>query len=1010
MSDDFDAQLDNLEEQIEQLHQEGRYKDAIDIAEQACNLTESHFGPDHPDHATQLNTLAELYMEIGRYDRAEELYREALIIDGNAFGKTDTRYASDLTDLAVLYQKMNRYLKAEGFFKFALQIDSDALGLDHPVCQRGLANLAGLYEEMRAYATRRSEEAEHYQAAGDYSSAEDIYDELSKIHEALRDADRRGLTSTEGPLGQSDSDSTDILLNNLGLMHAQKGNFVEAQRHFAEALAIKRSQGKEQTAGFAQTLNNLAGLHHETANSSEAEQLLQQAIEIYKKTLTDLDDPAYAECVGNLGAVYLGQAEYAKAEPLLKQALAIYARKLGKHHRLYANPLSNLAALHCRQENFSKAEPLYQQCIKIHRKASGEKHPSYATSIGNLAGMYTEMGRFADAEPLCRKALTIRRTALGAQHPLYRESLSDLADILVVTGRTAEALSLMNEAAAIDDLITEQLFPLNSKWEVSLYFHANIRQNLWSFLSIVTQYLSGSPDAVRAALDVVLRRKAIGAEAMFAQREKEVRRRSDTWDVLQRRLETPAENAGIWIDQSLTQQFSKTERTHRETKEKSQISLLQKLLSANRQAVARSLPERSALVEFVHYRVRTIGPSNSRYGEREPEHYVAFVMGADDPDTVRMFDLGDVIKINQLIRDYRFAITGEAEQIERKKQRTIPGVHENTASQSAGQQLAAAVLDPIREAISSYDRVVIAPDDNLARVPFETLPLDGDRKLIDDYCISYLTTGRDALRFGAPWVKHRNGPLVIADPDYDLTEQGQTDPSISSAPHSWFEHLPGTRAEGERLASLLGVKPWLNREALKGQVFYHRSPYVFHLATHGFYLPESDGTSDAPEEALLPERLREYIAENSLRRSGLALAGANTWLNGGTPPAEAEDGLLTAGDVYGMDFMGTQLAVLSACESGLGSVFTGEGIYGLSRAFFLSGVRTLVMSLWKVPDDQTRELMEEFYQRILGGETCAEALRSAQLQLKSRYANPFYWGAFICQGDPETRLDELVTN
>ena len=135
-------------------------------------------------------------------------------------------------------------------------------------------------------------------------------------------------------------------------------------------------------------------------------------------------------------------------------------------------------------------------------------------------------------------------------------------------------------------------------------------------------------------------------------------------------------------------------------------------------------------------------------------------------------------------------------------------------------------------------------------------------------------------------------------------------------------------------------------------------------------------------------------------RSGLALAGANTFLRGGPLPEEAEDGLLTAEDVSGLDLLATELVVLSACETGLGEVRTGEGVFGLQRAFTLAGARTLVMSLWSVPDEATRELMEEFYRRILAGEGRADALRHAQLKLRQKYPDPYFWGAFICQGDP----------
>jgi CHAT domain-containing protein len=148
--------------------------------------------------------------------------------------------------------------------------------------------------------------------------------------------------------------------------------------------------------------------------------------------------------------------------------------------------------------------------------------------------------------------------------------------------------------------------------------------------------------------------------------------------------------------------------------------------------------------------------------------------------------------------------------------------------------------------------------------------------------------------------------------------------------------------------------------------------------------------------------------ENPLLRSGLALAGVNTWLRGGSTPPEAEDGILTAEDVSGLDLLDTELVVLSACETGLGEVRTGEGVFGLRRAFVVAGAKTLVMSLWRVPDRQTQELMEDFYRRILMGQACADALREAQLAMKAKCPNPYCWGAFICQGDPHPHRSSLM--
>jgi len=298
----------------------------------------------------------------------------------------------------------------------------------------------------------------------------------------------------------------------------------------------------------------------------------------------------------------------------------------------------------------------------------------------------------------------------------------------------------------------------------------------------------------------------------------------------------------------------------------------------------------------------------------------------------------------------------------------------------------------------------LAPDGNLTRLPFEILPGTDGGHLIDEYQISYLSVGRDVLRSGAEPTVQPGPPLVAADPDFDLQTVGERGPSAATAP---FEHLDGTRLEGERIAELLEVVPLLGPRVLEKHIKGSRSPRILHIATHGFFLP--DAPRDLNKEQVGLEAMggledggwaRLAGLESSLLRSGLALAGANTWLRGGALPEDAEDAILNAEDVSSLDLMATELVVLSACETGLGEVQVGEGVYGLRRAFVLAGVKTLVMSLWKVPDDQTQELMEDFYRRVLEGQPRAEALREAQLAMKQRYPDPLYWGAFVCQGHP----------
>jgi CHAT domain-containing protein len=418
----------------------------------------------------------------------------------------------------------------------------------------------------------------------------------------------------------------------------------------------------------------------------------------------------------------------------------------------------------------------------------------------------------------------------------------------------------------------------------------------------------------------------------------------------------------------------------------------------------------------------------------------------------QMIDLGEAEPIDLTIANFRAGIIGEAETEDgRNMAKRLEKAHP-AAESEAGMTLRAALFDRLAPALRNRTRLLIAPDGALARLPFEVLPSADGRRLIDDYQISYLSCGRDVLRFGMEPSGNPETPMVVAAPDFDLeaavarslavggskkaragfwsrmlgrkatakAAEPETTAAVTTVPNApgrrsrdltpeaiHFERLPATRAEGEAVGLLLGVLPQLDVSALEGRLKSScRSPRVLHLATHGFFLPDQplDPTTKRTDPIANTGgefgRFRGPLPENPMLRSGLALAGANTWLKGGTPPESAEDGLLTAEDVSGLDLLSTELVVLSACETGLGEVHVGEGVFGLRRAFVLAGAKTLVMSLWKVPDDRTQELMVNFYRRLMAGAGRAEALRQAQLAMKEKYPDPFYWGAFICQGDP----------
>src|SRR5262249_29653388 len=337
--------------------------------------------------------------------------------------------------------------------------------------------------------------------------------------------------------------------------------------------------------------------------------------------------------------------------------------------------------------------------------------------------------------------------------------------------------------------------------------------------------------------------------------------------------------------------------------------------------------------------------------------------------------------------------------------------------QQAAQAVSDQVIQPVRAFLGDATHLLISPDGQFNLIPFEALLDDQGHYLIERYTITYLTSGRDLLRMQAVRAS-KSAPLVIADPFFGEPEATQMATLVQShrargsararrrnittaknLSDVYFAPLPGTAQEARAIHSLFPEADVLTGpQATVDRLQQTHAPSILHIATHGFFLedPGSNSSQDANKPA--PNDARQTQAgkiENPLLRSGLPLAGAN--LNKGSK----DDGILTALKASSLDLSGTKLVTLSACDTGLGDVKDGEGVYGLRRAFFLAGSETLMMSMWSVSDRVTREMMTAYYTGLKQGLGRGEALRQAQLAMLKRKGreHPFYWASFIQSGE-----------
>ena len=848
--------------------------------------------------------------------------------------------------------------------------------------------------------------------SGDYSQSKNLYTNLVEFYRIEDIPDVAGRSA---------------VLNGLGLVYTEQGQYRRAEELFIEAIEVVTKAGWPHDQNTSQAIGNLAELYRELKDYTKAIPLYEEVLSI--QHAADERSAEYARWLNNYGILHLETGNIKSAAEFLKHAHELRLETLPKNHPDLASTLLSLADLESARDNIRAAKQYVKDALEIYKERFGPNHHKVVVTLNNLAWIHIREGELSEAEYLMRQAHETLKSSLDGIDPFLVATVqANLGLICAVTGRYEEALDYMESSASIEEETIWQIFAISSdrrRIEYLQYFYPLY----YAVLSLSLKF-STQERFLRAAFNLVLKRKGIATEVWAIQRDElltskypQLERKILDLNKMRQKITSKAlKGPGI-------EGFSAHQRVLREwTVQKEQLEVEigrqiptiwseQELRKVDYHSVAAFLPDDAALVEFVRLNVLEFENVLSSSTSTKPAnpYYIAFVLLGKQPDKLRMIKLGDANRIDQMIDEFRSYITKGQEPSGSRQLRPAAEQRETRY----GTTLGTVIFDPLVEVLKGYRRLFLAPDGDLTRLPFEALPAGDGRRLIDQYQISYLSVGRDLLRFEVVNTGQPTRPVVIADPDYDLWSsdtQSLVDETSSRGRllfdlrrSGWqFRRLPGTHIEGEHIAALLEVQPMLEDKALESRLKALSSPFILHIATHGFFLPNQnyDPNGLYPGIGLSSDVAQNLFhglsqsVDNPLLRSGLALAGVNTWLQEKPLPSEAEDGILTAEDVSGLDLTSTELVVLSACDTGLGDVQVGEGVFGLRRAFQVAGAKTLVMSLWQVRDIETQELMENFYQRLRSGEGRASALRKAQLAMKKKYPNVYYWGAFICQGDP----------
>jgi len=1036
----------------------GEYGAARPILERSLAVGEEAYGSAHPDVAKSMIDLSVTLWRAGDLAGAKPLAERALAIQEEVHGPEHLSLTDGLLNLATVLKRMGEYEQARPLYERCVALTEKNLGPDHPALARNLTGYANLLLSTGDYVAAGSilrralgiqEKAlgrHHPQVADTLNNLGVVLKELAEYEEATTFLGR-ALAIREQALGPEHPDVAGTL-NNLALIHSERGDYLGARSKYERALAIYEKALGPVHFRVARGLNNLGLVLRNMGDYAAAKAAFERSLAIRQKTRGP-DHPSVALVLNNMAILLQQMQEYERARDMFERALLVREKALGSAHPQLATTLSDLAVLlyDAELEPNPVVKPLLERALSVREKVLGPDHPRVATSLNNLAALLVDAGDFAQAEKLYLRSLAIREEVLGPDHPLTARSLDTLAGFFYRVGRYAKSLEYASRAEekGRDHLrLTIRGLPEHQ----ALHYAAVRSSSLDVALTIAGGEAAQTPGAVTGAWDAVVRSRALVLDEMAARH---------------RTLASPDDTAGAQILDRLrmarqrlanltvrgpgrlpTERYRGLLEAAQVEREEAERALAERHSGYRSEwerahlglaEVSSSLPAGSALLAYSRYHRYDIASAEPR---KPVPSYLVFVLpsGAARP---RAASLGPAEEIDALVSRWRQEMGREAKGTPRGAG-GMESRHQNT-----GLALRHRIWDPIGPLLENTSRVFVVPDGVLHLVNLAALPMDGGTYLVEEGpVIHYLSAERDLVPISGAR-SNGAGLLALGGADFDETtlfaalaprqegKEALAGPSASPLPFRGersscarfkelrFTPLPETRREVREITSLwkkhrshagdgrVAVKLTQAEASETNFKAEATGKRILHLATHGYLLGgECTWVPDATRGIVgLDSRaemdLPPAIGENPLLLSGLALAGANNREAAG--PGE-EDGILTAEEIAALDLSGVEWAVLSACDTGIGEIKAGEGVLGLRRAFQVAGARTLIMSLWPVEDESTREWMKALYEaRLEKGLDTAESVREASLSVLHRRreagqsTHPFYWAAFVAAGD-----------
>jgi CHAT domain-containing protein/tetratricopeptide (TPR) repeat protein len=919
------------------------------------------FGEINIEVAKSLNILAEIESDFGWDSLAERHLLQSMEIQKKTSGETEILFGQSLFKLAKVYSNRDQNLAKETYLK-SLRIFEQKSGPQSVNVAKVFINLGQLYDGR----------------LGDFGLARKYVSDGLSIFEKLLEKSHPNLGTAYASMGSIES---------------RLGNFQNSESCFKRALECYTTSMGPESIEVAWQYMHLANVYKQFNDLIKAESCFLKCLTIYNKVHDNEEYESYSICYLGMSSLYEELNDLKQSRFYSYKALRIRENMFGAIHPTTSMSYAIYGSTLRKMCKYDSAEYFLLKAKRIQDSVLPAKSPYHVFNLFNLGVLFKDKGEIEKSISYLSRCTELHEQSAGKHHPSLATYLTQLGELYFNFNTPEKAIALLSKGNENRLANIRKFFPAMSDGQKSK-FYTTMDPDFELYTSVLMSLAQKNPQVIENLYDTKLATKALllNTSARWKQRiktsgDKKLFALYTRWEDLQSTISALYSTNSSSAFSGLDSLLSQSDEIEKELSLRSERFGQPEDNRANTwKEIRATLKPGDAAIEIIRFRKYGVANKVIDSSNREMRSYK--IKGLTDS-----IMYGALI-VRPLSKSPELVLLGNGNFMEDGALAYYKNcIHGQTMDEHSYNHFWRKIGIKLGTGVK---RIYLSPDGVYHSINLNTLLNPTTRKfLIDETNIQLVTSTKDFLVTSKSESQNQLA-FLIGSPNFNsrTTDRQKSISQVRTFPELSYTlnlsrgdsliDLPGTKKEIENISSLLTERGWdvltlTGVNAIEESLKESYKPRVLHIATHGYFHPDKG------------------ISFNSLTQSGLLLSGANRTL-AGEKTEKSEDGILTAYEAMNLNLDNTDLVVLSACETGLGEIKNGEGVYGLQRAFKVAGAKSIIMSLWKVNDEATQNLMVSFYKHWLISGNKREAFIKAQKELKARLASPYYWGGFVMLG------------